>query len=119
MNEPVYFAQKVRFEIDGGDDLNPDFLSKRMMALYSVTADFMNDGGIKEFNDNYDNLTEYPMDVEIYDWLYDCCFTEMANKIADAYSAKLPGGRTIYLGDRSAFVFDPETKVTVMKGYIR
>ena len=51
MSEPVYFAQKVRFEIDGGDDLNPDFLSKRLMALYSVTADFMNDGGIKEFKE--------------------------------------------------------------------
>lgn len=119
MNEPVYFAQKVRFEIDGGNDLNQDFLSKRMMALYSVTADFMNESGIKEFNDNYDNLTEYPMDVEMYDWLYDRCFTEMANKIADAYSAKLPGGRMLYLDERSAFVFDPETEVTVMKGYIK
>ena len=119
MNEPVYFAQKVRFEIDGGNDLNPDFLSKRMMALYSIAADFMNDGGIKAFNNNYDNLTEYPMDVEIYDWLYDRCFTEMANKIADAYSAKLPGGRMLYLDERSAFVFDPETEVAVMKGYVK
>lgn len=119
MKKPVYFAQKVKFEIDGGDDLNPDFLSKRMMALYSVTADFMNDGGIRSFNDNYDKLTEYPMDVDVYDWLYDRCFTELANKIADVYSAKLPGGRMIYLDERSAFVFDPETEVAVMKGYVR
>jgi len=119
MKETAYFAQKVRFEIDGGDDLNRDFLSKRMMALYSVTADVMNNGGIEAFNANYDNLTEYPMDVEIYDWLYDRCFAELANKIADAYSAKLPGGRMLYLCERSAFVFDPETEVTVMKGYIR
>lgn len=119
--ENTYFVQRIEFNIEGCEEEDLNYCKNKMLKLYSLTVDFMNDGGIKEFNNRYDQLTDYPMDIELYDELFDRVFVDIANKISDMSDEFLcwDYDKRIYLGERSAFIFDPNTEVTTMKGYIR